>query len=173
MTEIDPETIPNAKPELVEFIKEAVNVTNNMLLPIVPMLGVVITLINEIFVIYENAQFNKRMFRFIINHILSIKTTIKFLKSQTKHNKNFQDLQYQESFVNFQATLRKIKMFVEKVIWLRAFETFLCATNIKEFIELMKEYEACMTDLNFTMIIVFNEQRRIDNNILTDTYQNN
>ncbi|KAF0552064.1 kinase-like protein [Gigaspora margarita] len=33
----------------------------------------------------------------------------------------------------------------------------------------MKEYEACMNDLNFTMIIVFNEQRRIDNDILVDT----
>lgn len=172
--EIDPETIPNAKPEVVEFIEEAVNVINNALSPIVPMLDVVITLINERFVIYENAQFNKRMSRFIINRILSVETTIKFLKSQTKHNENFQDLQHQESFVNFQATLRKIKMFVEKVTRLRAFETFLCATNIKkEFTELMKEYEACMTDLNFTMIIVFNEQRRIDNNILTDTYQNN
>ncbi|CAG8839593.1 20436_t:CDS:2, partial [Gigaspora margarita] len=37
------------------------------------------------------------------------------------------------------------------------------------FIELMKEYETCMNDLNFTMIIVFNEQRRIDNDMLTDT----
>lgn len=72
------------------------------------------------------------MSRFIINRILSVETTIKFLKSQTKHNENFQDLQHQESFVNFQATLRKIKMFVEKVTRLRAFETFLCATNIKK-----------------------------------------
>ncbi|CAG8837680.1 40185_t:CDS:1, partial [Gigaspora margarita] len=47
--EIDPETIPNAKPEVVEFIEEAVNVINNALSPIVPMLDVVITLINEIF----------------------------------------------------------------------------------------------------------------------------
>ncbi|KAF0539375.1 kinase-like protein [Gigaspora margarita] len=89
---IDPETIPNTKPELVEFIEEAVNITNNALSSIVPLLDVVITLINEIFVIYENAQFNKRMFRFIINRILSVETTIKFLKSQTNHNENFQDL---------------------------------------------------------------------------------
>ncbi|CAG8737017.1 18412_t:CDS:2 [Gigaspora margarita] len=61
-------------------------------------------------------------------------------------------------------------MFVEKVTRLRAFETFFRATNIKkEVIELMKEYKACMNDLNFTMIIVFNEQRRIDNDILVDT----
>ncbi|KAF0552065.1 kinase-like protein [Gigaspora margarita] len=163
--EIDPETIPSTKPELGEFIEEAANITNN-----VPMLGVVISLINEIFKIYENAKFNKRMSMSIINRILSVETTIKFLKSQTKYSENLQDLQHQESFVKFQATLRKIKMFVEKVTQLRKFETFLCATNIKkEFIELMKEYETCMTDLNFTMIIVFNEQRRIDNDILTDT----
>ncbi|CAG8851203.1 6498_t:CDS:2, partial [Gigaspora margarita] len=158
------------KPELSEFIEEAVNVTNNALSPIVPMLSVVISLINEIFTIYENAQFNKRMSRSITNRILSVETTIKSLKSQIKYSENFQDLQHQESFVKFQATLRKIKMFVEKVTQLRAFETFFCASNIKkEFIELMKEYETCMNDLKFTMIIVFNEQRRIDNDILTDT----
>ncbi|CAG8488486.1 14864_t:CDS:2 [Gigaspora rosea] len=167
---IGPETMPSIKPELDEFIEEAVNVTNNALSPIVPMLGVVNSLINEKFTIYENAQFNKRMSRSIINRILSVETTKKFLKSQTKYSENFQDLQHQESFVKFHATLRKIKMFVEKVTQLRAFYTFLCATNIKkEFIELTKEYEACMNDLNFTMIIVFNEQRRIDNDILTDT----
>ncbi|CAG8803619.1 1342_t:CDS:2, partial [Gigaspora margarita] len=154
--EIDPETIPSAKPELGEFIEEGVKVTNNTLSPIVPMLGVVVSLINEIFTIYENAQFNKRMSRSIIDRILSVETTIKFLKSQTKYSENLQDLQHQESFVKFQATL--------------TFETFFCATNIKkEFIELMKEYETCMNDLNFTMIIIFNEQRRIDNDTLTDT----
>ncbi|KAF0552063.1 kinase-like protein [Gigaspora margarita] len=106
--------ISNTKSELGEFIEEAVNVTNNALLPIVPMLGVVISLINEIFTIYENAQFNKRMSRTVINRISSVETTIKSLKSKTKYSENFQDLQRQESFVKFQATLRKIKMFVEK-----------------------------------------------------------
>ncbi|RIB21318.1 hypothetical protein C2G38_2176931 [Gigaspora rosea] len=125
--EIDPETIPSTKQELGQFIEEAVNITNIMLSPIVPMLD-------------------------------------------SKYSENLQDLQHQESFVKFQATLSKIKIFVEKVTRLRAFETFFCATNIrKEFFELMKEYEACMNDLNFTMIIIFNEQRRIDNDILTDT----
>ncbi|CAG8620946.1 25300_t:CDS:2, partial [Gigaspora rosea] len=110
------------------------------------------------------------MSRSIINRILSVEATIKFLKSQSRYSENLQDLQHQESFVKFQATLRKIKIFVEKVIRLRVFETFFCAINIKkDFIELMKENETCMNDLNFTMIIVFNEQRRIDNDILTDT----
>ncbi|CAG8854575.1 22841_t:CDS:1, partial [Gigaspora margarita] len=138
--EIDPETIPSAKPELGQFIEETVNVTNNALSPIVPMLGVVISLINEIFRIYENAQFNKNVSRSIINRMSSVETTIKrFMKSQTKYSKNFQDLQHQESFVKFQAILRNIKMFVEKVTRLRAFKTFLFATSIKkEFIELMK-----------------------------------
>ncbi|KAF0552059.1 kinase-like protein [Gigaspora margarita] len=167
---IESEIIPSIKPELNEFIEEAVNVTNNALSPIVPMLGVVISLINKIFTIYENAQFNKRMSRSIINRILSVETTIKSLKSQTKYRDNFQDLQHQESFVKFQAILKKIKMFVEKVTRLRSFETVLCAINIKkEFIELMKEYETCMNDLTFTMIIIFHEQRRIDNDILTNT----
>ncbi|CAG8751699.1 41099_t:CDS:2 [Gigaspora margarita] len=167
--EIASETVLITKPALDEFVEGAVNVTNNALSPIIPMLGVVTSLINEIFSIHENAQFNKRMSRTIINRILSVETTIKSLKSQAKYSENFQDLQHQESFVKFQATLKKIKMFVETVTQLRSFDTFLRATKIKkEFIELMKEYEACMNDLKFTMIIIFNEQRRIDNDILAD-----
>ncbi|RIB21325.1 hypothetical protein C2G38_2176941 [Gigaspora rosea] len=128
----DLETIPSTKPKLSEFMEGAANVANNALSSIVPKLGIVISLINDIFTIHENAQFNKKI------------------------------LQYQETFARFQAILKKIKMFT-------AFETFSRAMNIKkEFIELMKEYEACMNDLSFTMIIVFNEQRRIDNDILTD-----
>ncbi|CAG8759804.1 32651_t:CDS:2, partial [Gigaspora margarita] len=110
--EIDPETIPSTKPELGQFIEETVNVANNALSPIVPMLGVVISLINE---------------------FMKMLNLIKTCPDQPH------DLQHQESFVKFQTILRKIKMFVEKVTRLRAFKTFLFATNIKkEFIELMK-----------------------------------
>ncbi|CAG8762582.1 14173_t:CDS:2, partial [Dentiscutata erythropus] len=112
-TEISSETIPSIKPTLDEFIEGAVNATNNALSPIIPMLGVVTSLINEIFIIHENAQFNKRMTKSIINRILSVEITIKSLNSQTKYSEKFQDLQHQESFVKFQATLKKIKMFVE------------------------------------------------------------
>ncbi|CAG8635251.1 21383_t:CDS:1 [Gigaspora rosea] len=167
--EVASETMLITKPALDEFVEGAVNVTNNALSPIIPMLGVVTSLINEIFTIHENAQFNKRMSKSIINRILSVEATIKSLNSQTKYSEKFRDLQHQESFVKFQVTLKKIKMFVETVTQLRAFDTFLRATKIKkEFIELMKEYEACMNDLNVTMIIIFNEQRRIDNDILAD-----
>ncbi|CAG8600693.1 34522_t:CDS:2 [Gigaspora margarita] len=166
----DLETIPSTKPKLSEFMEGTANVANNALSFIVPKLGIVISLINDIFTIHENAQFNKKMSRSIINRIASVEIIIKSLKSPIKYNEKFQDLQYQETFVRFQTILKKIKMFTETVTQLSAFETFLRAMNIKkEFIELMKEYEACMNDLSFTMIIVFNEQRRIDYDILTDT----
>ncbi|KAF0445365.1 kinase-like protein [Gigaspora margarita] len=170
MTTKDSETISNTKPELSELIEGTVNIANNALSSIVPILGIVTSLINDIFTIHENAHFNKKMSRSIISRIASVEIIIKSLTSQTKYNEKFQDLQYQETFVKFQAILKKAKMFAERVTQLSAFETFLRAMNIKkEFIELMKEYEACMNDLNFTMFIVFNEQRRIDNGILVDT----
>ncbi|CAG8753542.1 9573_t:CDS:2, partial [Racocetra persica] len=164
--EINPEIIPTIKPELDEFIEGAVNITNT-LSSIIPIFGIVTSLINDIFTIHENARFNKKISRSIINRITTIEPIIKFLKSPSKYNEKFQDSQYQEPFVKFQAILRRVKIFAETVTQLRVYETFWRATVIKkEFIELMKEYDACMTDLNFTMTIVFNEQRRIDNDIL-------
>ncbi|CAG8814044.1 5092_t:CDS:1, partial [Dentiscutata erythropus] len=133
--EIDTEIIPSINPELSEF-------TNNALSSFVPILGIVTSLINDIFTIHENAQFNKKMSRSIINRIASVETIIKSLKSPTKYREKFQILQHQESFIKFQSTLSKIKIFVETVTQLRAFETFLRATSIKKvFVELMKEYE--------------------------------
>ncbi|CAG8846452.1 3470_t:CDS:1, partial [Racocetra persica] len=168
--EIDPETILTTKPELDEFIEGAVNITNT-LSSFVPILGSVTSLINDIFIIHDSAQFNKKMPRYIISRIASVEPIIKFLKLPSKYSEKLQDLQYQESFVKFQAILKKVKMFAEKVTQLRVYETFLRAICIKkEFIELMKEYDACMNDLNFTMTIVFNEQQRIDNDILMQTF---
>ncbi|RIB21320.1 kinase-like domain-containing protein [Gigaspora rosea] len=169
MTTKDPETIPNAKPGLSEFIEGAVNVANNALSSIVPIFGIVTSLINDILTIHDNAQFNKKMSQSIINRITPVEIIIESLKSPIKYKEELQNLQNQETFVKFQAILKKIKMFTETVTHINAFETFLRAKNIKkEFIKLMKEYEACMNDLNFTMTIVFNEQRRIDNDISTD-----
>ncbi|CAG8742844.1 2149_t:CDS:2, partial [Cetraspora pellucida] len=64
--ETDLETISSTKPELSELIEGTVNVTNT-LSPIIPILGVVTSLLNDIFTIHENAQFNKKMSRSIIN----------------------------------------------------------------------------------------------------------
>ncbi|CAG8783483.1 17732_t:CDS:2, partial [Dentiscutata erythropus] len=107
------------------------------------MLSIIATLINEIFVIHEKAQFNKKISESIINRIASVDATIKFLKSRAKCDEKFQDLRQQKSFLRFQDSLRKIKVFAE-------------------------EYEACIRDLNFNMTVVFDEQRRIDNDSLND-----
>ncbi|CAG8657875.1 16367_t:CDS:2, partial [Dentiscutata erythropus] len=108
-TEIAPEII-STRPELGELIERVVNVTNNALSPIVPMLGVVISLINEIFEIHENAQSNRSMSRSIINRMISVETAIKSWKSQIKCDEKFRDLQHQELFVKFQSVLKKIKI---------------------------------------------------------------
>ncbi|CAG8831263.1 7390_t:CDS:2, partial [Cetraspora pellucida] len=153
-------------PELGEFIEGAANVAN-ILSPIIPMLSIITNLINEIFTIYEKAQFNKKILGSIIDRIVAVEAIMNILKSRTKCDEKFQDLQYQKSFLRFQDSLEKIKVFAEEVTQLRGVGKILCATSIKKkFNELMEEYEACMKDLSFTMIIIFDEQRRTDNDIL-------
>ncbi|CAG8623530.1 949_t:CDS:2 [Dentiscutata erythropus] len=56
---------------------------------------------------------------------------------------------------------RIIKVFAEKVLQLRGIKPILNATSIrKRFAELMEEYDSCIRDLKFTMIV--------DDNILRD-----
>ncbi|CAG8623322.1 26124_t:CDS:2 [Dentiscutata erythropus] len=63
------------------------------------------------------------------------------------------------SFLKFQDSLEKIKVFAEEVTQLRGVGTFLYATSIgKKFNELMEEYEVRMKDLGFVMTVIFDEQ---------------
>ncbi|CAG8674093.1 5074_t:CDS:2, partial [Racocetra persica] len=63
---------------------------------------------------------------------------------------------------------QKIKEFINDVTQLKGLGKYVIATNIeKRFKQLTEEYEACMKDLSFTLIITFDEQRRIDRDSLT------
>ncbi|RIB01385.1 hypothetical protein C2G38_2231015 [Gigaspora rosea] len=97
-----------------------------------------------------------------IDRIVSAEAAIKFLKIQKiKHKEKSQNLQYQELSCKFQTLLTEIKVFAEKVLQSRGIKPILNATSIrKRFAELMEEYDSCMRDLKFTMIV--------DDNILRD-----
>ncbi|CAG8532675.1 14206_t:CDS:2 [Gigaspora rosea] len=151
------ETASCIKSGLIEIIEEAVNVTN-MISTVFPIAA----LINNIFTIHENVRLNEKISKSTIDRIVSAEAAIKFLKIQKiKHKEKSQNLQYQELSCKFQTLLTEIKVFAEKVLQSRGIKPILNATSIrKRFAELMEEYDSCMRDLKFTMIV--------DDNILRD-----
>ncbi|RIB25934.1 kinase-like domain-containing protein [Gigaspora rosea] len=133
-----------------------------------PLLGAISDIIQSIFEINESAQYNKKIARSILGRLLSVEAALKFLLIQKEDfNEKFADLKYQESLHTLKNVLDKIKTFTEQVTQLRGLEKWIHAQTIeKTFKDLMEEYESCLSSLKFTMIIAFDEQKRIDNESL-------
>ncbi|RIB21322.1 hypothetical protein C2G38_2176935 [Gigaspora rosea] len=89
----------------------------------------------------------------------------------SRYIENLQDLQHQESFVKFQATLRKIKIFVEKVTRLRDTKTSLYQeiSHIKSKLEDTKD---SIQQINPTLLKELSFSRRSDRRGKLDECQN-
>ncbi|CAG8572792.1 10505_t:CDS:2 [Gigaspora margarita] len=67
------------------------------------------------------------------------------------------------SFKRFEIILKNVKEFTTKVSKLEGYRRFFNATEIKKkFDKLTEEYDACMKDLDFTMVIASEGQRRFE-----------
>ncbi|CAG8777532.1 22114_t:CDS:2, partial [Dentiscutata erythropus] len=133
-----------------------------------PLLGAISEIIKHVLDINEKAQYNKKISRTILGRLLSVEAALKFLLIQKEDfGEKFSDLKYQESLHTLKNVLDKIKDFTEQVTQLRGLEKWINAQNIeKNYKELMEEYDSCLNSLKFTMIIAFDEQKRIDNECL-------
>ncbi|CAG8730194.1 23227_t:CDS:2 [Gigaspora margarita] len=133
-----------------------------------PILGAISDIIQYVWEINESAQYNKKIAKSIVGRLLSVDAALKFLLIQREDFcEKFKDLKYQESLHTLKNVLDKIKTFTEQVTQLRGLEKLILAQTIeKTYKELMEEYESCLSGLKFTMIIAFDEQKRIDNESL-------
>ncbi|RIB14629.1 kinase-like domain-containing protein [Gigaspora rosea] len=136
--------------------------------PFVPMLSLAISIVTKIMEIYNNAQYNKKICSALMDRVISAEAAIKILQQRkSEYEPQFQDIGRQKSFLRFISSLEKIKIFAEEVTQIRGFNKYLKATDISQkFRELTKEYEESMNDLKFSMVISFDEQRRIDDESL-------
>ncbi|CAG8824578.1 25716_t:CDS:2 [Gigaspora margarita] len=133
-----------------------------------PILGAISEIIKNVLDINEKAQYNKKISKTILGRLLSVEAALKFLLVQKEDfGEKLADLNYQESLHTLKNVLDKIKDFTEQVTQLRGLKKWTNAQNIeKNYRELMEEYESCLNSLKFTMIVAFEEQRRIDNECL-------
>ncbi|CAG8779736.1 8703_t:CDS:1, partial [Cetraspora pellucida] len=154
--------------DLANGITTTLNAVINSLTSVVPWLATVAGLINEIIKIYEAAQYNKKICAALMDRVTSAEAAVKILQRRKKEfEENFRKIEYQKAFIRLINSLEKIKEFIDDVTQLKGLNKYVIATNIeKRFKQLTEEYEACMKDLSFTLIITFDEQRRIDRDSL-------
>src|SRR5581483_10499414 len=81
----------------------------------------------------------------------------------------FRDKEYYKAFLRFVDVMKKIKSFIKDVSQIQGFKKYVKASLIKDkFHSLVREFEAVMNDLNFTMAIANEEQRRLDQESLNE-----
>ncbi|CAG8564976.1 6682_t:CDS:2 [Racocetra fulgida] len=133
-----------------------------------PLIGAISEILNKISQINEQAQYNKKISRTILGRLLPVEAAIKFLLLKKEDfAEKLADLKYQEALHTLKNVLDKIKDFTEQVTQLRGLEKIMHAHSIeKTYKELMEEYESCLNSLKFTMIIGFDELKRIENESL-------
>ncbi|CAG8543761.1 1747_t:CDS:2 [Racocetra persica] len=146
----------------------AVGAVGEAVKPFVPLISAVTLLISEIIVIYENAQYNKRICNSLMDRVGAAEQAIKSLQRRKAENeKRFKNAEYYKNFVRFVDVLKRIKGFIKDVSELQGYKKFFHSGSIKEkFDSLVKEFETVMGDLHFTMAVADEEQRRLDHEAL-------
>ncbi|CAG8526383.1 14605_t:CDS:2, partial [Dentiscutata erythropus] len=146
----------------------AVGAVGEAVKPFVPLISAVTLLISEIIVIYENAQYNKRICNSLMDRVGAAEQAVKSLQRRKAENeKHFKNVEYYKNFVRFVDVLKRIKGFIKDVSELQGYKKFFHANSIKEkFDSLVKEFEIVMGELHFTMAVADEEQRRIDHEAL-------
>ncbi|CAG8798641.1 29242_t:CDS:2 [Gigaspora margarita] len=143
-----------------------VRVIGETLKPVIPMLESALALIDEITQIFERAQCNKNICKLLKDRVIAAEAVIKILQQRVENGEKL-DKTYQQTFLRFKNSLENIKTYTEEVSQIQGIKRYLNVNEIREkFFRLTEEYDVCMSDLNFTMIVSHEEQRRIDHKYL-------
>ncbi|KAF0543501.1 kinase-like protein [Gigaspora margarita] len=156
------------EPNIIKNTLENVAKVTNAVSSFVPVLDFISKLINEIVSIYEKSEFSKNMCSRLVDRVLMAELEVKRLKLIKKqYEGKLCDQEYYDSLQKFKTTLEKIKRFVDEFSNMKSINKTFRATEIKDrFDSLADEFDTRMRDLNFTITIDFEMQRKLDNDEL-------
>ncbi|CAG8736643.1 1383_t:CDS:2, partial [Acaulospora morrowiae] len=119
-------------------------------------------LISEIIKIYEDAEYNEKTCRVLVDRVDSVSTALRKLQRRKEEDETvFRGQAYYKTFVKLNRVLKNIKDFVKSVSQLKGFKKYLYATNTREKCnELIKELEATCSDLSLGIIISLEDQKK-------------
>jgi hypothetical protein len=138
--------------------------------PPMPFIATILAVIIKCKKIHENVQYNENICNSLMERVETAELAIKTLKRRKQENdSNFGDREYCKVFLRFLIVMKKIKSFIKDVSQIQGFKKYVNAYVIKDrFHILIKEFEAIMSDMNFTMAIADEEQRRFDRKCLNE-----
>ncbi len=141
-----------------------------------PLIADVATIINEITKIYEDVEYNERICNALMDRVQIAESAIKILnnrKQEKENEKNFRNKEYYSVFVKFIEVMKGIRDFIRNISKLQGYRNFSHANSTRvKFNSLVNDFETVIKDLNFTITIANEEQRRIDQEALAEVIAN-
>ncbi|CAG8680790.1 19618_t:CDS:2 [Dentiscutata erythropus] len=132
--------------------------------PYIPLFDIATKLIKEIIDLHDAAQYNKNTCARLMERVIDARGAIEKLQRTKKSNEEkFKDQNFYNTFQRFTNTLTKIKAFEEELSKMGNFRKTFEASLIKDkFISLTSEFDTAMRDLNFSMMVDNEAQRKRD-----------
>ncbi|GBB84099.1 hypothetical protein RclHR1_10730002 [Rhizophagus clarus] len=157
----------------LDVAKGALQVIGNAadsITPFIPLISVATTLISEVISIYQTAEYNKKIISALYDRTKLAEFAVDTLQRRKKYYEdNFKRQDWYDAFNRFVDVLKDIKTFAKEISTIRGYQKYLKSYSIKDkFQELSTKYDVVMKDLNFTMAISNEEQRRYDNDCLME-----
>ncbi|CAI2166719.1 19772_t:CDS:10 [Funneliformis geosporum] len=143
----------------VEFIK-----------PYIPLIAAVTAVIGDIFMIYENIEYNKKTCNALMDRVQTADIAIKMLNRRMQWNENnFRKNIYYLAFIKFINVMKRIQDFILDVSKLQGYKKLLQIGSIKDkFNNLINDFEKIMNDLKFTITFTYADQHKIDQQALIE-----
>ncbi|GBB91007.1 hypothetical protein RclHR1_01810010 [Rhizophagus clarus] len=152
----------------MENIKETVNSVADAINPYMPLIVTATAVINKIIEICEEAEYNRNICNTLLDRVKLASNAIDTLqRKKQKYENKLREQVYYEAFNRFINVLREIEAFTEEISKIRGLVKYTKPSSMKDkFVSITERYDKAMIDLHFTVAVVNEEQRRIENESL-------
>ncbi|CAG8515152.1 1314_t:CDS:10 [Funneliformis caledonium] len=144
---------------------ETVGALGEAIKPYIPYIAIVTTIIDKIFSIYEDIEYNKK----ICNALMDRVQIVDYILKRRKWKENLlRNKEYYLAFIKLIEIMRRIKNFIIDVSQLKGYNKFLHSSIKDTFNDLVYDFDIIIDVLNFTTTIDNGEQRKIDRKALDE-----
>ncbi|RHZ63284.1 hypothetical protein Glove_330g118 [Diversispora epigaea] len=140
-------------------------VSDDAILPFVPLFDTVGKVMESLYTIYDNAKYNKKMCEALLDRIEVVGQATRSLKRRKQENAaKFSSNKYYHAWVRLTHVLGSIKKFAEDITQQSVFQKHLNANAVKvAYDKNIKEFEDVCKDLQFSVYMFPEEQKEEEN----------
>ncbi|CAG8785910.1 38134_t:CDS:2 [Gigaspora margarita] len=156
--------VPDVNPSIKDVTISTIKTTAEIMSCYIPVINSIAILFQKIYQVYEDSECNKEICLIMVERVKAAEYALdKMMRRKEENEKYFCKQDYFFAFKRFEINLKNIKDFTIKVSKLKGHRKFFSATNVKfQYENLTKEYDGCMNDLHFAIVLASKEEREAE-----------